>query len=171
MIINIFLDENKIDSVVKVCDYNTPIGKIRLTDNGEAITSLAFVGVNDDNAVVLNETPLIHRAFCQLDEYFRGVRRNFDLPLCPHGTEFQKKVWQALLKIPYGEVCSYIDIANEIGSAKAFRAVGGANNKNPIPIIIPCHRVIGKNGKLVGYAGGLEIKKFLLEIESKAGKL
>lgn len=167
----VFLDTNEIGGAVNICDYNTPIGKIRLTDNGEAITSLSFVKVNDNNAVVQNETPLLHRAFYQLDEYFRGVRRNFDLPLYPHGTEFQRKVWQSLLKIPYGKVCSYIDIANEIGNAKACRAVGGANNKNPIPIIIPCHRVIGKNGKLVGYAGGLEIKKFLLELESKADRL
>ena len=89
----------------------------------------------------------------------------FDLPLAPKGTEFQQKVWSALQKIPYGEVCTYKDIAVAIGNPKGCQAVGGANGKNSIAIIIPCHRVIGKNGKLVGYAGGMENKKFLLELE------
>lgn len=98
-------------------------------------------------------------------EYFNGQRKSFDLPLNPKGTEFQKKVWNALLNIPYGSTCSYKDIAVNIGNEKACRAVGGANNKNPIFIIIPCHRVIGKNGSLVGYGGGLDIKLKLLELE------
>ncbi len=101
----------------------------------------------------------------QLGEYFAGERKSFDLPIMPLGTEFQMAAWQALRKIPYGQTRTYGEQAAMIGRPKAVRAVGGANNKNPLPIIIPCHRVIGANGKLVGYGGGLEIKKFLLELE------
>ncbi|WP_202081494.1 methylated-DNA--[protein]-cysteine S-methyltransferase [Caldalkalibacillus salinus] len=101
----------------------------------------------------------------QLDEYFRGERKSFDYPLELVGTSFQKLVWKTLRNIPYGEVRSYKEIAQMIGSPKAVRAIGGANNKNHIPIIIPCHRVIGSNGALVGYGGGLHIKEHLLEIE------
>lgn len=101
----------------------------------------------------------------QFTEYEKGVRKSFDLPLHIKGTEFQKKVWNALLEIPYGETRSYQDIAIRIGNPKAVRAVGGACNRNPIGIIIPCHRVVGKNGSLTGYAGGLDYKKMLLEHE------
>lgn len=102
----------------------------------------------------------------QLQEYFFGKRKTFDLPLAIEGTEFQIKVWKALSEIPYGTTCSYKDIAIKIGNCKASRAVGMANNKNPIPIIVPCHRVIGASGKLVGYAGGLNIKQKLLNVEN-----
>jgi len=101
----------------------------------------------------------------QLTEYFAGKRQQFDVPLDFEGTEFQKKVWQALLSIPFGETRSYRDIAEQIGNVKAVRAVGAANGKNPISIIAPCHRVIGMNGKLVGFAGGLGNKDILLKIE------
>lgn len=101
----------------------------------------------------------------QLEEYLQGKRKKFTIKLNPKGTGFQQKVWHELQKIPYGKTVSYGDIATRINNPKAVRAVGGANNKNPIPIIIPCHRVVGKNGSLVGYAGGLEIKKRLLEVE------
>ncbi|MNP45229.1 Methylated-DNA--protein-cysteine methyltransferase [compost metagenome] len=101
----------------------------------------------------------------QLKEYFAGERRQFDLRLDLQGSEFQRKVWNALLTIPYVETASYKDIAEMIGQPKAVRAVGGANNKNPIPIIVPCHRVIGSNGSLVGYGGGLSIKESLLSLE------
>lgn len=105
--------------------------------------------------------------FNQLDEYFSGKRKEFNLKLNPQGTEFQKKVWNALTKIPYGEVCSYKDIAIAVGNVKACRAVGMANSKNPISIVVPCHRVIGISGKLVGYAGGLDTKDELLKLERK----
>lgn len=115
--------------------------------------------------IEIKENKLIRECYCQLEEYFDGKRKYFDIPLYIEGTDFQKKVWYALMDIPYGEVRSYKDIAIAINNEKAVRAVGNANNKNKIPIIIPCHRVIGINGKLVGYAGGLEIKEKLLELE------
>ncbi len=111
---------------------------------------------------------LLHRkAAEQLREYFDGKRKVFDLPLAPVGTEFQMRCWDALLEVPYGETRSYGDIARAAGSPKGFRAVGMANNRNPIAMIIPCHRIIGSDGKLVGYGGGLDIKVFLLELERK----
>jgi len=100
-----------------------------------------------------------------LAEYFDGKRRRFDLPVDLYGTPFQLRVWRELKKIPYGEVRSYKELARAIGSPKAVRAVGGANNKNPVPILVPCHRVIGSNGSLVGYGGGLSIKEYLLKLE------
>jgi methylated-DNA-[protein]-cysteine S-methyltransferase len=144
--------------------YETKIGKIGIVENGTAITHLYFgeIILQDINIV---ETPLIKKAKEQLEEYISGERKMFDLPLAPQGTEFRQKVWKALQHIPYGKTCSYKDIAKEIGNIKACRAVGMANNKNPIPIFIPCHRVIGTNGKLIGYAGGLDLKEKLLEME------
>ena len=146
--------------------YQTPLGKIVIMENGYAITVVMF-GVSLPEQVKVRETPLLKQANDQLHEYFIGQRKSFDLPLAPQGTAFQQKVWKALQDIPYGTVCSYQDIARAIGNAKACRAVGGANNKNPIAIIIPCHRVIGANGSLVGYGGGLEIKRQLLELEQQ----
>ena len=102
----------------------------------------------------------------QLQEYFDGKRKEFNLPILLRGTEFQKKVWQGLCTIPYGETRSYKELAELVGNPKAVRAVGGANNKNPIMIIVPCHRVIGADGSLVGFGGGLEVKKYLLELEA-----
>lgn len=113
------------------------------------------------------QTRLLVQAAGQLDEYFTGKRKEFDLPLAAKGTLFQKKVWNALCTIPYGETRSYKDIAIQIGNAKACRAVGMANHNNPIGIIVPCHRVVGADGKLVGYAGGLDRKQLLLELERK----
>ena len=110
---------------------------------------------------------MLVRAQRQLEEYFRGERTRFDLPLQPKGTPFQLAVWRALTEIPYGETASYGDVARAVGRPKAFRAVGMANHCNPIPIIVPCHRVIGSDGRLTGYAGGLEIKRALLELEQK----
>lgn len=144
--------------------YQTPLGKIVIIENGEAITGVIFGEVLPDG-VNCRETALIKSAYQQLQEYFAGKRQRFDLPLSPQGTVFQQKVWQALRQIPYGAVCSYQDIARAIGNDKACRAVGGANNKNPIAIIIPCHRVIGANGSLVGYGGGLPLKRKLLALE------
>lgn len=140
------------------------IGTLTIVCDEAAITGLEFLG-GEPVGGVRKRTPLIEQAVCQLEEYMAGKRREFDLPLKPEGTEFQKKVWNALLAIPYGETRSYKDIAVSIGSPKAFRAVGSANNRNPISIIIPCHRVIGANGSLVGYGGGLPIKIELLNLE------
>jgi methylated-DNA-[protein]-cysteine S-methyltransferase len=111
------------------------------------------------------ETPLIKEAYRQLSEYLKGERKGFDLPLLIKGTTFQQQVWKALLEIPYGETRSYKQIAVAIGNPKAVRAVGMANNRNPLLIVVPCHRVIGANGKLVGYGAGIEKKEFLLRLE------
>lgn len=146
--------------------YNTMIGKLGIEENGLAITKVFFVDKDiEEKSVEKKETELLKEAIKQLNEYFDGKRKEFDLPLAPKGTEFQKKVWNALKEIPFGETRSYGEIARRIGNEKASRAVGMANNKNPIMIIIPCHRVIGANGKLVGYAGGIDIKEKLLNLE------
>ncbi|MDW5299181.1 MAG: methylated-DNA--[protein]-cysteine S-methyltransferase [Sedimentibacter sp.] len=149
--------------------YNTIIGQVAVIDNGIEITNMDFA----DNFNIANmnvcETKLINNAANQLNEYLNGTRTAFDLPLNPEGTEFQKKVWTALCKIPYAETRSYKQIAEAVGNPKAFRAVGMANNKNPIIIFIPCHRVIGSNGSLVGYAGGLDMKEKLLALEKEKG--
>lgn len=144
--------------------YETEIGIIGIRENNKSITDIFFSKVDTNDNI--EETDLIKECYKQLKEYFEGNRRAFDLPLETRGTEFQKKVWDELLKIPYGETKSYKDIAIAIGNEKACRAIGMANNKNHIPIIIPCHRVIGSNGKLVGYAGGLNVKEKLLNIEN-----
>lgn len=144
--------------------YDTKIGKIGIVENGEAIIYLNF-GDFDIKYVTIQETDLLRKASEQLIEYLYGSRTEFNLPLEAHGTDFQMKVWNALREIPYGETRTYKDIAIRIGNEKACRAVGLANNKNPISIFIPCHRVIGSNGKLVGYGGGLDIKEKLLKLE------
>ena len=149
--------------------YETSIGRIGIIDNDEAITGLLFA---DDASIAvegacMNETALIKQAAAQLMEYLAGKRRKFEIPLAFEGTAFQRKVWESLVRIPYGETRSYREIAESIGQPKACRAVGMANNKNPVAVIVPCHRVIGANGKLVGYAGGLGIKQKLLELEKE----
>ncbi|WP_304340445.1 methylated-DNA--[protein]-cysteine S-methyltransferase [Metaclostridioides mangenotii] len=147
--------------------YETEIGELAIADNGKAITELYFKNKIDVEGKNIEETELIKKAFNEFKEYLSGDRKNFDIPLEPEGTDFQLKVWEALKSIPYGETCSYKDIAKKVGSPKAYRAVGLANNKNPISIFIPCHRVIGSNGKLVGYGGGLDVKEFLLKLEKE----
>ncbi len=145
--------------------YETKIGKIGIAENGSAITSLYYSKDILPDDINIEETPLLKAAAQQLTAYFSGEQKSFTLPLAPTGTEFQQKVWKVLLTIPYGETWSYKKVAESIGNPKASRAVGMANNKNPIAIMIPCHRVIGANGKLVGYAGGLDLKEQLLELE------
>ena len=140
------------------------IGTLTLVCDEEAILGLEFQ-VMEPVGAIRKRTPLIEQAVLQIEEYMEGKRVEFDLPLRPEGTKFQKQVWDALLSIPYGEVRSYKEIAEAIGNPKACRAVGMANNRNPISIIIPCHRVIGANGSLVGYGGGLPIKTKLLKLE------
>lgn len=150
----------------KLFFYDTPIGKIGIAEEDGALTQLTF-RTELPAGIVLEETPLIAQCRQQLEEYFAGKRKSFDLPLCPKGTEFQKKVWTALCEIPYGETRTYGEIAAAVGNPKAARAVGMANNRNPISVLVPCHRVIGSGGKLVGYGGGLDKKRFLLDLEQK----
>ena len=146
--------------------YETPVGEITVCCRDEAVTEVRFGrAVPDDKDIKNVRTELTDRTYAELLEYFKGERKEFDLPLNPEGTEFQKKVWNALLTIPWGETRSYKEIAAMIGDEKASRAVGMANNKNPAAIVIPCHRVVGADGSLTGYAGGLEIKEKLLALE------
>lgn len=146
--------------------YEFPFGKIICVVYKNKLSQIIFNSKSIEHADFLNKTTEIHeKLFKQLDEYVAGTRKLFDIPLNPSGTEFQKKVWNTLLKIPYGETHSYKEQTDQIGDKTAIRAVAAANGKNPIPILIPCHRVIGTNGKLTGYAGGLEIKRWLLEHE------
>lgn len=147
--------------------YNFPMGKLIIGEDGGYITHVNF----DEEPIegyINQETEVLRKANVELHEYFQGKRQIFDLPLkYISGTAFQQEVWNALQDIPYGQTVSYKDIAQRINRPKAVRAVGGANNKNNIPIIIPCHRVIGADGKLVGYGGGIEKKIYLLELERK----
>lgn len=142
-------------------DYETDIGRLFIESDDEFITKISFFEIKGERC----ETPLIKKAYIQLEEYFNGRRKEFDLPLKLQGTDFQKSVWRELMKIPYGKTASYLDIAKAVGNPKACRAVGMANNKNNIAIVVPCHRVIGSGGKLVGYAGGLDVKQKLLDLE------
>lgn len=144
--------------------YDTEIGRIKISEKDEKIIGLGFSDYKKENEIE-KETDAIRKTYLQLKEYLSGKRKNFDIEIEMIGTEFQKKVWKELLNIPYGETRSYKDIAIAIGNGKACRAVGNANNKNPIAIIVPCHRVIGSNGSMTGYAGGLDIKEKLLKIE------
>lgn len=143
--------------------YDTVLGSVTFVEEDGALLAITthrpYEGIEQ-------ETALIKEANRQLSEYLKGERKAFDLPLNPKGTDFQKRVWRALCDIPYGETRSYKQIAEAIGNPKAVRAVGMANNRNPITIVVPCHRVIGADGKLVGYGGGLEMKDFLLRLES-----
>ncbi len=158
------------------CIYNSEIGPLLITEEEGAVTELSFAtqktieeskNKTHDKDNEISSCSAMLEVCRQLDEYFDGKRTDFDIKVNPKGTEFQQRVWAELLKIPYGETCSYKDIAMRIGSEKAYRAVGGANNKNPVSIIIPCHRVIGENKKLVGYGGGLDIKEKLLNLEKQ----
>lgn len=147
--------------------YKSAPGLMEISGDDEGIISLYFtVKKNERKKSNPCKIPVsLKNCLRQLDEYFAGRRKNFELPLKPEGTWFQKKVWNQLLKIPYGKTMSYGEIAARTGNSKASRAVGNANNKNKIAVIIPCHRVIGSKGDLTGYAGGLKKKKWLLEHE------
>ena len=149
--------------------YNSPIGTLKLVCSNEALEELTFCTCKAQNTQNLPQIILTCKE--QLASYFKGELQEFDIPIkFSKGTPFQQSVWQELAKIPYGQTKSYKEIATSINSPKAVRAVGGANNKNPISIIIPCHRVIGADGKLVGYGGELWRKEFLLNLEKKALK-
>ena len=152
------------------CYFQSPIGLIKIDENVGFLTRVDFV---EQSRLPVNYQPtseacsnyLLNDACRQLDEYFDGKRKKFDLALKPHGTDFQRSAWESLLRIPYGETRSYLQQAESIRKPKALRAIGQANSRNPISIIIPCHRVIGKKGSLTGYAGGLERKTKLLAME------
>lgn len=141
-----------------------PIGPVTVMEEGGHIIYIGFTA--DVGKAVKKETPVIRETFRQLSDYFDGDVKTFDIPLKLQGTPFQLKTWAALQTIPYGKTCSYGEIAKQIGNPKASRAVGMANHNNPVSIVVPCHRVIGANGSLVGYGGGLPIKKQLLELEN-----
>ena len=142
--------------------YETKLGSVTIVEEDGALLAITTHRTYEG---LEQETLLIKEAYSQLSEYLLGERKRFDLPLNPQGTVFQQQVWKALCDIPYGETRSYKQIAEAIGNPKAVRAVGIANNRNPLLIVVPCHRVIGANGKLVGYAAGIEKKEFLLKLE------
>ena len=144
--------------------YASPVGHLKIQCTERHVTLIHFVndvGLENDN------TGLLQKCISQLDEYFSGNRKNFDLPLSQPGSDFQMNVWQHLLTIPYGKTISYLQLSKQIGDVKAIRAIAAANGKNNLAIVVPCHRVIGSNAKLIGYAGGLEKKKWLLDHERK----
>ena len=146
--------------------YQSPIGCLKLTATEDALTALQFVEKAACEAkLTIPSNKIIQQVCKQLDEYFTGRRKMFDLPLSLTGTPFQQKVWKALQQIPYGQTISYAQLAQSVGNPKACRAVGSANGKNPVAIIIPCHRVINTGGKLGGDDYGLEVKKQLLDLE------
>ncbi|WP_439212817.1 methylated-DNA--[protein]-cysteine S-methyltransferase [Duffyella gerundensis] len=154
----------------------TPVGVLTLIASDRGLAAILWQDdsprrVRLDPRIENADHPLLLQAEQQLQEYFAGTRQRFDLPLDFAGTEFQRKVWAALVSIPFGETRSYKQIAEQIGHPSAMRAVGAANGRNPVSIIAPCHRVIGANGKLTGFAGGLDIKAFLLSLESGASQV
>ena len=144
--------------------YKSPLGFLQLNSDGLSITGIAF---SDEEIKVKTNCAVLNQCELQLDDYFCGKGMGFDLPLKPAGTEFQKKVWAELLKIPNGETITYFELAVRLGDPKLVRAVGTANGRNPLAIVIPCHRVIGAGNKLTGYSGGLRRKLWLLEHEIK----
>lgn len=152
---------------MKIFFYKTAIGKIGIAEIDGSITNVYFENDMLPQSVTEEETPVLIEAAQQLDRYLMGQLQQFTLPLSPVGTPFMKSVWTQLCHIPYGQTATYKEIATKTGNAKAARAIGLANNRNPIPVFIPCHRVIGSNGSLTGYRGGLGLKKILLEIERK----
>ncbi|PLX19422.1 MAG: cysteine methyltransferase [Marinilabiliales bacterium] len=142
--------------------YKSPVGNLRIISNDTDIIKIEFT----DEYFKMKMTPVqIQNCINQLDEYFKGKRTDFKLNINPSGTEFQSKIWNLLLKIPFGKTISYLELSKQFGDPKAIRAIASANGKNPIPIVIPCHRVIGNDGSLTGYAGGLLKKQWLLEHE------
>ncbi|MDN3956380.1 methylated-DNA--[protein]-cysteine S-methyltransferase [Sporolactobacillus laevolacticus] len=155
-------------NIMHKLDYVSPIGVIEITGTADGIYSIMFVERSNPQYLRENETPsVLLTCHFQLDEYFNGMRQEFIIPYILDGTLFQKSVWQALTEVPYAQTRSYKEIAASIGNEKAVRAVGMTNGKNKISIVIPCHRVIGSDGKLTGYAGGLWRKKWLLQHEEK----
>jgi methylated-DNA-[protein]-cysteine S-methyltransferase len=156
-------------------EMKSPVGKLKLVATSKALVAILWEQEHPDRVKLdtMNldpQHPILIEAERQLSEYFAGKRIQFDLPLQLDGTEFQKKVWQALRDIPFGKTRSYLDLARTVGSPNASRAVGAANGKNPLSIVVPCHRVVGSNGALTGFAGGLETKATLLALEARSVK-
>lgn len=147
--------------------YPSEIGLLEIIGTAESIRAIEFVDKEEGDQAIesADPPPAIAACLAQLDEYFKGERRDFSLNLKPEGTAFQQTVWQQLTAIPYGQTVSYLDIARQVGNEKAVRAVGAANGQNPIVIVVPCHRVVGSNGQLTGYGGGLWRKAWLLNHE------
>ncbi|RWX52341.1 methylated-DNA-[protein]-cysteine S-methyltransferase [Candidatus Electrothrix marina] len=162
----------KKSSIIYRSTLSTPIGALRLIADDHALLKINFPERRNDHdfsaRLTADDHLFLGRVKKQLNEYFQGNRQCFDLSLCPLGTTFQEEVWACIQEIPYGETRTYGEIAIALGNVNKARAVGGAANKNPLPIVIPCHRVIGSSGRLTGFAGGLEIKKYLLDLEEKA---
>jgi len=146
-------------------DLTSPAGVIRISGDLEFIHEVTFA--NEEKYSILSDSPAVNKAVKQLDEYFSGTRKIFSLPIQLEGTDFRKHIWSLLQQIPYGKTISYLELAIRAGNPKSIRAVGLANGANKLAIVIPCHRVIGSNGKLVGYAGGLWRKEWLLRLERK----
>ena len=146
------------------CIINTPLGYTKIEGDEEGITAITVLNSEEKITEVIPEE--LEDAAIQLQEYFEGRRTRFDLKLNPSGTDFQKQVWTALKEIPFGKTLSYLELSKQLGDVKAIRAVAAANGKNPLWIVVPCHRVIGSDGSLTGYAGGIHRKKWLLEHES-----
>ncbi|MCX6250004.1 MAG: methylated-DNA--[protein]-cysteine S-methyltransferase [Bacteroidetes bacterium] len=142
--------------------FHSPLGCLEISSNGDKITSLYF---NQELSPQGEVTGIMKECFTELDQYFKGERKTFTVDIDLEGTEFQKKVWMELMKIPFGDTISYLELSKRVGDIKSVRAVGNANGKNPVSIIVPCHRVIGSNGKMIGYGGGLWRKRWLLEFE------
>jgi len=156
------------------CRIPSPIDELIAVTNGQALIGLYMAIHKGGDPIKIGwqenpDHPVLKAAQAQLDEYFRGERHEFDLPLAAQGTEFQQQVWQSLTQIPYGTTMSYGDLARKLGNPDATRAVGLANGKNPISIIVPCHRVIGADGSLTGFGGGVGRKRFLLDLEATHG--
>lgn len=155
---------------MNICFIDSPIGRLKLHSDGDKLRTIEFANqhqgsVDKARGEVLQSDAVLQKSSRQLEEYFAGNRTRFDLPLDGGGTAFQRQVWHALRRIPYGTTCSYRDIAQDIDKPTAVRAVGAANGRNPLPIVVPCHRVVGADGSLTGFAGGLEAKKVLLTLE------
>ena len=149
--------------------YNSPVGILTISSNGNAITRIVLNSEKTEaNNIHSHKDPIIEQCITELEEYFKGKRKTFTVPVDTDGTPFQKSIWTLLTLIPYGDTASYKDIAIKANSPKGFRAVGMANHYNPVPIIIPCHRVVNSNGTLGGYALGLDVKEQLLSLEKNA---
>lgn len=161
-------------SIIYTTEYRSPLGTLVLESDGTALTRLRLPGepkpaaASGAGAQRIRDRQPFAVVIAQLDEYFAGRRTAFDLPLAPHGTPFQLKVWRQLRKIPYGRTITYAALARRVGNERACRAVGAANGRNPLPIIVPCHRVIGSDGSLTGFGGGIAAKRRLLALEGAA---
>jgi methylated-DNA-[protein]-cysteine S-methyltransferase len=147
--------------------YESRFGTLTLLSDGESLTAVRFSSQADDSQLSADSTQLLQETCRQLDAFFSGELKKFELPLAPQiGTEFQQAVWHELRRVPYGTTITYTELARRVGRPAAVRAVGAANGRNPLPIVVPCHRVIGADGRLTGYAGGLHLKQTLLDLES-----